>query len=310
MQVYGILQTVENIEKVSDFYISALGCKKIKESSIEGTEFDHLFQLPHVKAKIIWLELGKERLLLLEFISPKGKPYPTDSKSHDMWFLHFAIVVSDMDKAHPYLKGKVEAISLGPQTIPDENIAAAGIKAFYFRSPNAHPHEIIYFPKGKGDPSWQEETKNLFIGIDHIAIAASDTDRSLAFYRDLLGMQIVGKSLNFGKTQEDLTHVKGAKVQITTLHFANEKEIGIELLHYLHPRTGRRKEHVKANDLSESQIIIQAEDLSSIQKKIGKYGSEIISMPKGFAFKKMMRARDPDDHGILFVESSSRSFTT
>jgi len=47
--------------------------------------------------------------------------------------------------------------------------------------------EIIWFPRGKGNPKWQRSTDNLFLGIDHTAIVVSDTDQSLAFYRDRLG---------------------------------------------------------------------------------------------------------------------------
>ena len=54
-----------------------------------------------------------------------------------------------------------------------------------------HPLELIQFPPGKGEPRWQDKER-LFLGIDHTAIAAADTEHSLAFYRDRLGFQIAG----------------------------------------------------------------------------------------------------------------------
>ncbi|WP_449416603.1 VOC family protein [Phormidium nigroviride] len=44
----------------------------------------------------------------------------------------------------------------------------------------------------------------LFLGIDHSAIAISNTEQSLKFYRDLLGMQFDGGSFNQGETQARL----------------------------------------------------------------------------------------------------------
>src|SRR5206468_8146079 len=57
----------------------------------------------------------------------------------------------------------------------------------------------------------------LFLGIDHTAIVVSDTDKSLAFYRDLLGLRVVGESENYGVEQEHLNQVFGARLQITAL---------------------------------------------------------------------------------------------
>jgi len=54
--------------------------------------------------------------------------------------------------------------------------------------------EILEFPPDKGSAKWHRPTGNLFLGIDHTAIVVSDTDASLRFYRDLLGMCVAGES--------------------------------------------------------------------------------------------------------------------
>src|SRR3954466_2007637 len=73
---------------------------------------------------------------------------------------------------------------------------------------------LIYSPAppGRGDPRWQERER-LFLGINHTAIAASDTERSLAFYRDRLRLRIVGQSENWGQEQERLSGVPGVHVR-------------------------------------------------------------------------------------------------
>jgi hypothetical protein len=40
---------------------------------------------------------------LHEYLAPKGRPIPADSRSNDVWFQHIAIIVSDMDKAYKLL---------------------------------------------------------------------------------------------------------------------------------------------------------------------------------------------------------------
>ena len=131
---------------------------------------------------------------MIEFIAPSyGEPVPIDSKSNDLWFQHIAIIVSDMDRAYEILREhNVRQISTGPQTIPESNKEAAGIRALKFLDPDGHPLELLWFPPDKGDPRWHKKTDKLFLGIDHTAIGVSDSEDSIKFYKDLLGISPYG----------------------------------------------------------------------------------------------------------------------
>lgn len=311
-EVLGILHVVSNLEKMAHFFTEVLEFEEIRRSEWEGESFEKLFQLPKSKGKLVKLKLGNEFHYLLEFSPGHGRPYPEDSRSHDLGFQHIAIVVSDMEMAHAKLmKHGVKHISTFPQTIPEWNEPAAGIKAFYFRSPDGHPLEIIYFPPGKGNPIWQNPS-SLFLGVDHTAIGVSKTEASLKFYHDLLGMQVVGGSLNYGETQEKLSGVPGARVKITTVRFPNSKGMGIEFLEYLHPIDGRKKPpSTKAHHLTEIETIIAVDDLSSLLEKTKRFNTPILSqgmiLQKGSEeFKKMGMIADPDGYRILVVEMQGK----
>ena len=108
--------------------------------------------------------------------------------------------------------------------------------------------EILAFPPDKGNPKWHRPSDKLFLGIDHTAIVISDTEASLRFYRDVLGMQVAGESENYGPEQEHLNNVFGARLHITALRAASGP--GVEFLEYLAPRDGRPyPPEEKANDL-------------------------------------------------------------
>jgi catechol 2,3-dioxygenase-like lactoylglutathione lyase family enzyme len=189
--------------------------------------------LPFVAVSENRLRLGDE---FIELRPSSGPPIPADSRSHDRWFQHIAIIVSDMDKAYEHLRQhNVAHVSPGPQTIPAWNKAAGGIRAFYFRDPENHTLEILWFPPGKGDPKWQRKDK-LFLGIDHTAIVVGDTETSLKFYRQL-GFKVAGASENYGPEQERLNNVPGARLRITSLR--GDAGPAIEFLEYLSPRDGR-----------------------------------------------------------------------
>lgn len=178
--------TVSDLDRALAFYTQTLPFTVIRDVEVEGIPYEQLHGLFGLKMRVVTLGLGAERIELTEYLTPTGRPIPPDSRSNDRWFQHIAIVVSDMDSAYTHLRQhKIRHVSTAPQTLPVWNTAAADIRAFYFRDPDGHNLEIIYFPAGKGDPRWQGQTA-LFLGIDHTAIAVSSTHGSLKFYRDLL----------------------------------------------------------------------------------------------------------------------------
>jgi catechol 2,3-dioxygenase-like lactoylglutathione lyase family enzyme len=249
------------------------------------------------------MQLDDEAIELTQYLVPRGRPMPQDSRSNDQWFQHIAIIVRDMDQAYARLRQfKVEHASSGPQRLPDWNKAAGGIQAFYFRDPDGHFLEVLQFPPGKGSPKWHTATDKLFLGIDHTAIVVTDTDTSLSFYRDLLGMKVVGTSENYGTEQEHLNNVFGARLQITTLRGSSGP--GVELLEYLTPRDGRpRPVDSRANDLMHWQTRIAVQDLGSLTERLRGARTTFVSaaagrLTQGDNVDGRLLIRDPDGHAV------------
>ena len=305
--VESIGMTVSDMDRSVEFY-SALTFQKVKDVEVSGEQYEHLEGVFGARMRIVRMQLGKEFLDLTQYLAPPGRPIPVDSRSNDLWFQHIAIVVRDMDQAFEKLRAlKVQFVSTGPQTLPPSIKAAAGIEAFYFRDPDQHNLEIIYFPPGKGDPRWQEKTDKLFVGIDHTAIGISNTDASLKFYRDLLGLRKAGESENFGTEQEHLNQVFGAHLRITGLRAPLGP--GIEFLEYLTPRDGRpRPADVHANDVVHWQTMITTDDVDLMAKKLRDahvhfVSSGVVVMPKDKAgFAKGALVSDPEGHNVLLIQ--------
>src|SRR5437762_1560848 len=305
--VESVGMTVSDMDRSAAFY-SALAFKKVADVEVLGEQYEHLEGVFSARMRVVRMHVGNEYLDLTEDLARRGRSIPADSRSNDLWFQHIAIVVRDMDQAFEKLRAlKVQFVSTGPQTLPPSIKAAAGIKAFYFRDPDQHNLEIIYFPPGKGDPRWQEKTDKLFLGIDHTAIGISNTDASLKFYRDLLGLRKAGESENFGTEQEHLNQVFGAHLRITGMRAASGP--GIEFLEYLTPGDGRpRPSDVHANDIVHWQTMIATDDVDALAKKLQDahvrfVSSNVIVMPKDKAgFSKGTLVSDPDGHSVLLIQ--------
>jgi catechol 2,3-dioxygenase-like lactoylglutathione lyase family enzyme len=300
--------TVADLDRSVEFFSQVLNFEMLSEVEAHGSEFEKLQGVFGLRMRVARLRLGNEMIELTQYLAPEGRPIPADWRSNDHWFQHIAIVVSDMDKAYQHLRQyKVRHASTGPQTIPPTNKAAAGIRAFYFKDPDGHNLEIIYFPAGKGDPRWQQSGGKLFLGIDHTAIVVANTPQCLKYYRDLLGLKLAGESMNYGTEQEHLNNVAGARLHISGLKAARGP--GIEFLEYLAPRDGRpAPKDTRANDLWHWQTTLVTDSAVGAAEKLRAAKRRVVSPSvariedKILGFSKGFLARDPDGHGLLFVE--------
>lgn len=299
--------TVFDMDRAVAFYTGVLPFTKISDREFSGRPYELLSGIFGARARVVRLQLGTEEIELTEFLTPKGRPIPAEMRANDRAFQHIAIVVSDMAKAYALLRDHgVEHASTGPQRLPDWNPNAGGISAFYFRDPDRHFLEIISFPAGKGAPRWQNASGALFLGIDHTAIVVDDTNASLRFYRDTLGLNVAGESENHDVEQEHLNNVFGARLRITALRAAAGP--GIELLEYLAPRDGRPSPvDLRANDIAHWQTTLVADRLDSLLGVARDHQIALVSpgpvetQTLSTDFRAGALARDPDGHGVRLV---------
>jgi catechol 2,3-dioxygenase-like lactoylglutathione lyase family enzyme len=300
--------TVSDMDRALAFYTGVLPFEVAFEVEVQGDAYEHLFGVFGMRARIVRLRLGAEEIELIDYLAPEGRPVPADSRSNDEWFQHIAIIVSDMDAAYARLREhNVQHASTGPQTLPDWNPNAGGIKAFYFKDPDGNHLEILEFPPDKGAARWHQPNGGLFLGIDHTAIVVRDTGASLGFFKDALGLKVRGTSENYGIEQERLNNVFGARLLITSL--GAPAGPAVEFLDYLAPATGRPMPvDTRANDLWHWQIRTATPDLDTLEKTLHTAGAafvspKIIEMPDdALALGRALMVRSPVGHAVLISE--------
>jgi catechol 2,3-dioxygenase-like lactoylglutathione lyase family enzyme len=303
--------SVRDLERAKAFYSQILDFQLESEREVLGSDYEHLFGVFGLRLRVARMRLGDERIELMQFLTPRGRPVPVDSRSNDHWFQHIAIVVSDMAKAYTHLRAnRVEHASTGPQRLPDWNPNAGGIEAFYFRDPDGNHLEVIHFPPGKGAEKWRDPRGKLFQGIDHTAIVVADTEASLRYYRDLLGLKVAGGAENYGTEQEHLNNVFGARLRITALKAPQGP--GVEFLEYLAPRTGRAMPSDSTPlDHWYWQINFRAQDLAAADRALRDArvivlsGAAVTLEDSAPGYRQALIARDPDGHAGLLASGES-----
>ncbi|UPM50101.1 VOC family protein [Synechococcus sp. A10-1-5-1] len=321
-QVANVGFSCSDAETLAHFYEQHLGCRRVESVEIHGGPYAELIGLAGSRLRLHRLQLGEEQLELTEVLKlgPElrpGRPIPQDSRSCDLWFQHICVVVADMAQAAAPISAKVQAgvlqaISKAPQTLPAWNQAAAGIQAYKFHDPEGHCLELLQFPKGKGDARWHpDHPGRTFLGIDHSAIANANTDRSAAFYGELLGLRFGGDGVNHGLEQDQLDGLEGTQVHISAHRCP--RGAGIECLNYIEPTGGRPiPADQSAADIAHWQIRLQVSDLNSISQGLEAFGGSLVSggihtlssdQASVLGFRRGLQVRDPDGHQLQLVST-------
>jgi catechol 2,3-dioxygenase-like lactoylglutathione lyase family enzyme len=300
--------TVSDLNRTEQFYRDGLGFETIRREREDDSNVAHLLGVKDAVLETLTMRVGAQEVEFIQF-RIQGKAIPADSHSQDLWFQHFAIVVSDMDKAFSFLQRvRFTPISVGgPKTLPPQN---GSVRAFKFRDPDGHPLELLYFPPGQGRSIWHQQPRDrIFLGIDHSAIGISNTLASKTFYGGVLGMTEAYASINRGATQEALDNTFNAIVRITGMRPSSIDGPGIEFLEYRTPPTGRAAPvDTAGNDLVHAHIVMRIDNLEQQVRSLEACNARFVS-PGIVTLKNHGHAamvRDPDGHALLLEQGVAR----
>src|SRR5512143_3008002 len=103
-------------------------------------------------------------------------------------------------------------------------------------------------------------SRNTFriISTDHTGITVSNLERSLAFWRDVLGFEFSHTAHQKGEFAEQITGVQGAELKLAVLKTPGGHKI--ELLEYLGP-ADRKRANLRPCDLGFVHVALVVEDL-------------------------------------------------
>lgn len=256
-RIAGFGLTSSDAARLLEFYEQAFGAQHLLTERVAIAPFERLMRVEGGAERHI-LQLGGERVEILEFDS-RGKPYPRPVSPYNTTFQHFALVVSEMDRAMAHLKtvpGWTPLSKGGPQHLPQRS---GGVTAFKFEDPEGHPLELLAFPSDTMPKHWQKRSKDaLFLGIDHSAISIRDTAESTAFYQ-ALGFQVTDQTYNHGLAQAHLDGVPSPQVKVTAL-CAQDAAPHLELLCY-QGDANRPRRLLASNDVAATRVLLAGDPM-------------------------------------------------
>jgi len=73
------------MDRSVDFFSKILSFEKVADVEVAGEDYEHLEGLFGLRMRVVRMKLGEEFITLTEYLAPKGRPIPVDSRSNDRW---------------------------------------------------------------------------------------------------------------------------------------------------------------------------------------------------------------------------------
>ncbi|MDD5436306.1 MAG: VOC family protein [Candidatus Omnitrophica bacterium] len=136
--------------------------------------------------------------------------------------------------------------------------------------------------------------------IRHSGIVVSDLERSLSFYRDIIGLKVVKKQEESSEFIDKICGIKGSK--LTTVKMAADDGNLVELLFFHSHRAPRQCRNLY--DIGPSHLAFTVQDIEGEYKRLLGKKVEFISPPAASpnGYVKVAFCKDPDGVFIELVE--------
>jgi len=142
--------------------------------------------------------------------------------------------------------------------------------------------------------------------IHHTAFTVSDIERSIAFYRDILGMKVLWDSVQArvpfkGPECDQVTACPGTEQHVVYLGVGGGV---LELVEYT--PTGKPLENQKASDIGASHICLKTDDINALYEKLLANNVVVHCPPQNTGQLSVFYFRDPDGIILEAIEGKTR----
>jgi catechol 2,3-dioxygenase-like lactoylglutathione lyase family enzyme len=146
------------------------------------------------------------------------------------------------------------------------------------------------------------------LATDHTGITVSNLERSLAFWRDVLGFELSHRAHQTGELATEITGIPGAEISLAVLKVPGGHKI--ELLQYMAPANRKKNVDLRPCDVGSAHVALTVDDLDAVLEKVAACGWNAAGKPQTLttgpnAGKRVIYVSDPDGTTIEFMQPPS-----
>ena len=138
----------------------------------------------------------------------------------------------------------------------------------------------------------------------HIGITVSDLERSLAFYREVIGMEVVSRNEVSGAWFDQLTDNHGARFRVAHLR---QGDFVLQLVQYL--AAGGERLRLGHNQVGNPHMSFYAEDVerkyAEVRGRAGQRVSPLVTI--AVSGRRSFYTYDPDGVPVEFIQAPAPS---
>ncbi len=143
----------------------------------------------------------------------------------------------------------------------------------------------------------------MIINVNHTSFTVSDLDRSISFYRNLLGLELISLTGRDPAFSEKVTGIPGASLKIAYLQAPGHR---LELIQYLSP--SGEKLDCRTNNIGSAHLAFNVDNLpalyADLKAKGVQFKSEPLEVPAGPNKGTMaVYFTDPDGITLEFLQA-------
>ena len=139
--------------------------------------------------------------------------------------------------------------------------------------------------------------------IHHVCVVVSDLERSLRFYRDVLGLEVLERvDLIAGKEASLGVGLPDARFELVHLG-ASDGPTRLEMLHYFSPESRPLPPEKRSNDIGTAHAAFRVKNIDAYYKRLRERGVRFISEVQGSSTgERFCYFYDPDGAILEIIE--------
>ena len=145
--------------------------------------------------------------------------------------------------------------------------------------------------------------------VAHIGITVRNMDQALRFYRDTLGLKVLGDVMIDGDAADTLTRERGVKLRVVYLRSESAlKGPPLELLHFVEPAGDGRGPYPRLTNPGITEVAFWVRDIEQTYTELRARGVKFFSPPQLFELEGYGKAKavyfwDPDGTTLELIQN-------
>jgi catechol 2,3-dioxygenase-like lactoylglutathione lyase family enzyme len=273
--VHHVALGVRDLEGMKAFYRGVLGFSEVF-AEFDDSEQEIMREVARSSrvvfgGAILQQKAGGILLELIRMREPAPRPVHKSRTYGDIGVAKVTVAVSDLDLIRRKLKGKV-AFCSGPKrtAIPEWG----EYRFVYCRDPEGNLIELAEFADG--------EIEDDFGGARSIGVSVTDLDRSVSFYRTLLGLNttVIKRHTAFSGLVDEMAGATGAEVRSCLLSATGKGDGAVEIFEVIKPRGRSIPFATLWGDFGYLQVAFNCSDIPGMVSRGNEGGMEFLCSPK------------------------------